>query len=249
MKIAGQGALVTGGGSGLGAATAQLLSEAGAEVVVFDRDEAAATQVADRIGGIAQIGDVTSEADLAEALDRMAAPRILVTCAGIAPAARTVGRDGAMPLAMFEQVIAVNLTGTLNAARLAAKRMAELDPLDGGDRGVIVMTASVAAYEGQIGQVAYAASKGGVAAMTLPMARDLAGQSIRVMTIAPGLFGTPMLRGLPSEVQASLSATVPYPARLGEPEEFAKTVRFCVETGYLNGSVIRLDGALRMAPR
>ena len=249
MEIPGQGALVTGGGSGLGAATAQMLCAAGAEVVIFDRDEAAAAKVAGQTGAVSHTGDVTSEADVSAALDRLSAPRILVTCAGIAPAARTVGLDGPLPLAGFEQVIAVNLTGTLNAARLAAARMADLDPLPGGDRGVIVTTASIAAYEGQVGQVAYAASKGGVAAMTLPMARDLASQSVRVMSIAPGLFGTPMLRGLPEEVQASLSATVPYPARLGEPEEYANTVRFCIENGYLNGSVIRLDGALRMAPR
>ncbi len=249
MEIAGQGALVTGGGSGLGAATARMLAAAGAEVVVFDRDAEAADMVAAEIGGAAHTGDVTAGADLAAALDRLDRPRILVCCAGIAPAARTVGRDGPMPLDGFERVIAVNLTGTLNACRLAAARMAALDPAPGGDRGVIVTTASIAAYEGQVGQVAYAASKGGVAAMALPMARDLAGHAIRVMSIAPGLFGTPMLRGLPQEVQDSLSATVPYPHRLGAPEEYAATVRFCIETGYLNGSVIRLDGALRMAPR
>lgn len=249
MDIRGQGALVTGGGSGLGAATARMLAEAGAKVVVFDRNADAATAVAEEIGGMAAVGDVGSEADLTTALDLVANLRVLVTCAGIAPAAKTVGRDGPMPLDGFEQVIKVNLTGTLNAARLAAARMAAQSPTASGDRGVIVMTASVAAFEGQVGQVAYAASKGGVASMALPLARDLAGQAVRVAAIAPGLFGTPMLRGLPQEVQDSLSATVPYPPRLGDPGEFAAAVRFLIENGYMNGEVIRLDGALRMAPR
>lgn len=249
MDISGTQALVTGGGSGLGEATARALAEAGAEVIVFDRDADKAADVAASISGRAVAGDVTSEVDVSAAIDAAHDLRICVNCAGIAPAAKTVGRDGPLPLDGFEAVIAVNLTGTLNVSRLAAARMATLDPLGCGDRGVIVNTASVAAFEGQIGQVAYAASKGGVAAMTLPMARDLASLAIRVMTIAPGLFGTPMLRGLPQAVQDSLSATVPNPARLGEPSEYAATVLHCVENGYLNGTIIRLDGALRMAPR
>ncbi len=250
MEILGQGAFVAGGGSGLGAATARELAAAGAQVVLFDRDGPAAEAVAAEIGGTAARGDVTSEADITAALDCAPSPvRIVVNCAGIAPAGRLVGREGPLPLEAFERVIAINLTGTLNVMRLAAARMVGLDELPGGGRGVMVNTASIAAYEGQIGQVAYAASKGGVAAMTLPLARELAGRGIRVNTIAPGLFRTPMLAGLPQEVQASLGAQVPYPSRLGDPAEFARTARFAVETDYLNGEVIRLDGALRMQAR
>jgi NAD(P)-dependent dehydrogenase (short-subunit alcohol dehydrogenase family) len=188
-------------------------------------------------------------AALAEARARHGVPRILVSCAGIGPAKRIVGRDGAMPLADFERVIAINLIGTFNMMRLAAADMSALAPLDEGERGVIVSTASVAAFEGQIGQAAYAASKGGVAALTMPAARELAQFGIRVMAIAPGIFATPMLRALPEEVQSSLAASVPFPKQLGKPEQFAHLVLHCVRNIYLNGEVIRLDGALRMAPR
>jgi NAD(P)-dependent dehydrogenase (short-subunit alcohol dehydrogenase family) len=253
MRIEGSGALVTGGASGLGAAVARMLAQAGAHVTILDRDGDAAGSLAAEIGGRAAAGDATSEADVARALDRTEeggeALRIAVNCAGIAPPVRLVGRDGPHPLATFEHVLAVNLTGTFNVMRLAAERILALDPLESGVRGAIVNTASVAAYEGQIGQAAYAASKGGVVAMTLPAAREFARSGLRVNAIAPGLFRTPMLAGLPEEARASLGAQVPFPARLGEPEEFAATVRFCVESDYLNGEVIRLDGALRMQPR
>lgn len=253
MRIEGSGALVTGGASGLGAAVARMLAQAGAHVTILDRDGDAAGSLAAEIGGRAAAGDVTSEADVARALDRTEeggeALRIAVNCAGIAPPVRLVGRDGPHPLGTFEHVLAVNLTGTFNVMRLAAERILALDPLESGVRGAIVNTASVAAYEGQIGQAAYAASKGGVVAMTLPAAREFARSGLRVNAIAPGLFRTPMLAGLPEDAQASLGAQVPFPARLGEPEEFAAAVRFCVENDYLNGEVMRLDGALRMQPR
>lgn len=253
MRIEGCGALVTGGASGLGAAVARMLADAGARVTVLDRDGEGAGRLAAEIGGRASAGDVTAEADVAQALDRAAEgaepPRIVVNCAGIAPPVRIVGRDGPHPLETFQQVLAVNLTGTFNVMRLAAERILTLEPREGGVRGAIVNTASVAAYEGQIGQAAYAASKGGVVAMTLPAAREFARAGLRVNAIAPGLFRTPMLAGLPDDAQASLGAQVPFPARLGEPEEFAAAVRFCVESDYLNGEVIRLDGALRMQPK
>ncbi len=206
-----------------------------------------------KIGGIAIRCDVTSADDaakaLAEAKAKHGAARILVNCAGVGPAKRIVGRDGPMPLSDFEKVIAINLVGTFNMMRLAAADMQLLEPLADGERGVIVSTASVAAYEGQIGQAAYAASKGGVAALTLPAARELSQFGIRVMAIAPGIFGTPMLRALPQAAQDSLGASVPFPKRLGEPREFAELVMTIVKSGYLNGEVIRIDGALRMAPR
>ena len=186
---------------------------------------------------------------LAEAKAKHGAARILVNCAGVGPAKRIVGRDGPMPLADFEKVIAINLVGTFNMMRLVAADMQALEPMTDGERGVIVSTASVAAYEGQIGQAAYAASKGGVAALTIPAARELAQFGIRVMAIAPGIFGTPMLRALPQAAQDSLGASVPFPKRLGEPREFAELVMTIVRNGYLNGEVIRIDGALRMAPR
>lgn len=253
MQMAGQAALVTGGGSGLGAATAAMLAEAGCRVAVLDRDAARAEEVAGRIGGLAVTCDVTDEAGAADAVAtaaaRHGAARILVNCAGIGTAARIVGRDGAMPLAAFERVIRVNLIGTFNLLRLAATGMSTLDPLADGERGVIVNTASIAAYDGQVGQAAYAASKGGIVALTLPAARELARFGVRVMTIAPGLFATPLLAELPDEVQRSLGASIPYPARLGQPAEFAALVRSCVENPFLNGETIRLDGALRMAPR
>jgi NAD(P)-dependent dehydrogenase (short-subunit alcohol dehydrogenase family) len=253
MDVNGQAALVTGGGSGLGAATAEALATAGAKVALLDVNVEAAQEVAARIGGIAVRCDVTDAdsgaAAIAEAHERHGAARILVNCAGIGPAKRIIGRDGPMPLGDYDRVIRVNLIGTFNMMRLAAADMAKLEPLADTERGVIVSTASVAAYEGQIGQAAYASSKGGVVALTLPAARELAQFGIRVMTIAPGLFLTPLLRSLPEETQASLSAAVPFPKRLGDPREFAAMVLHIVKSGYLNGEVIRLDGALRMQPR
>lgn len=253
MKIAGSSALVTGAGSGLGAATARLLACLGARVHVFDRDGAAAESVATEIGGIAIAGDVTSEEDAARAVDEAAgAPdglRILVNCAGIGTAGRVLSKNGPMPLADFERIIRVNLVGTFNMMRLAAARMAEAPEGEDGARGVIVNTASVAAFEGQIGQAAYAASKGGIVSLALPAAREFARFGIRVNTIAPGIFLTPLLRALPEEAQQSLAAAIPYPPRLGDPKEFADAVRFAIENQYLNGEVIRLDGAIRMQPR
>ena len=253
MDPKGQVALVTGGASGLGAATAEVLAAAGAKVALLDVNLDAAKEMAGKVGGIAIRCDVTSADDaakaIAEAKAKHGAARILVNCAGVGPAKRIVGRDGPMPLADFEKVIAINLIGTFNLMRLAAADMQALEPLTDGERGVIISTASVAAYEGQIGQAAYAASKGGVAALTLPAARELAQFGIRVMAIAPGIFGTPMLRALPQAAQDSLGASVPFPKRLGEPHEFAELVLTIVKSGYLNGEVIRIDGALRMAPR
>lgn len=253
MNISGHVAVVTGGGSGLGAATARTLAEAGAKVAVLDIDGTAAERVAAEVGGRGYALDVSDAAAAEAAIDdigrALGDPRVLVNCAGVAPAARIVGRDGPMPLEAFERTVRVNLVGSFNMLRLAAAAMARLDPLDDGERGVVVNTASVAAFEGQVGQAAYAASKGGVASLTLPAARELAGSGVRVVTIAPGLFGTPMLLGMPQPVQDSLAQTVPFPRRFGKPEEFAALVRHVVENPMLNGCVLRLDGALRMAPR
>ena len=253
MEIKGQAAIVTGGASGLGAATARALAAAGARVAVLDINDKAAAELAVDINGIAIACDVADAAGGETAVKRAAADhgpaRILVNCAGIGPAKRIVGKDGPMPLAEFERAIRTNLIGTFNMLRLAAAAMQSLAPLPGGDRGVIVSTASIAAFEGQVGQAAYASSKGGVAALTLPAARELAQFGIRVLAIAPGIFGTPMLKALPQEAQDSLGALVPYPKRFGEPREFAALVLHCIHNGYLNGEVIRLDGALRMAPR
>ncbi|UVC12281.1 SDR family NAD(P)-dependent oxidoreductase (plasmid) [Rhizobium sp. TH2] len=253
MKIAGSSAIVTGAGSGLGAATARLLAVLGARVHVFDRDLAAAEAVAAEIGGIAVAGDVTSEDDAAKVVNEAAnAPdglRILVNCAGIGTSGRVLSRNGPMPLADFERVIRVNLIGTFNMMRLAAARMAEAPEREDQSRGVIVNTASIAAFEGQVGQAAYAASKGGIVSMALPVAREFARFGIRVNTIAPGIFLTPLLHSLPQEAQESLVAVIPYPSRLGDPAEFADAVRFAIENNYLNGEVIRLDGATRMPPR
>jgi len=253
MEIKGQSAVVSGGASGLGAATARALGAAGAKVAVLDVNEKGAAEVATSVNGIAVACDVADPASAEAALKQAAAAhgpaRVLVNCAGIGPAKRIVGRDGAMPLADFERVIRINLIGTFNMMRLAAAAMQPLAPLADGERGVIVSTASVAAYEGQIGQSAYSSSKGGVAALTLPAAREFAAFGVRVLAIAPGIFATPMLRGLPQEVQDSLGASVPFPKRLGEPREFAALVLHCVHNSYLNGEIIRLDGALRMAPR
>jgi NAD(P)-dependent dehydrogenase (short-subunit alcohol dehydrogenase family) len=253
MEIAGSAAIVTGAASGLGAATAEHLIKAGAKVALLDINLDGASETATRIGGLPVRCDVTQDASATEALAvaraRHGAARILINCAGIGPAKRIVGRDGPMPLAEFEQAIRINLIGTFNLMRLAAADMAALEPPADGERGVIISTASVAAFEGQIGQAAYAASKGGVAALTLPAAREFAQFGIRVLAIAPGIFGTPMLRALPEAAQQSLGAAVPFPKRLGEPREFAELVLHCIRNGYLNGETIRLDGALRMAPR
>ena len=253
MDPKGHAAIVTGAASGLGAETAVALAKAGAKVACLDVNLEGATQVAGRIGGIAIQCDVTSDsgavAALKQARDKHGPARILVNCAGIGPAKRMVGRDGPMPLADFEKVIAINLIGTFNMMRLAAADMQGLEPLADQERGVIVSTASVAAYEGQIGQTAYSASKGGVAGLTIPAARELSQFGIRVMAIAPGIFATPMLKMLPQAAQDSLGASVPFPKRLGEPREYADLVLFIVRSNYLNGEVIRLDGALRMAPR
>lgn len=253
MDIKNQAAIVTGGASGLGAATARALAAAGAKVAIFDMNEKGAADIAAEIKGIAFACDVASaegaKAAIAAASTVHGPTRVLVNCAGIGPAKRIVGRDGPMPLEDYERVIRVNLIGTFNMMRLVAAAMQTAEPLAGGERGVIVSTASVAAFEGQIGQSAYSSSKGGVAALTLPAAREFSQFGIRVLAIAPGIFGTPMLKALPQESQDSLGASVPFPKRLGDPAEFAALVTHIVSNGYLNGEVIRLDGALRMAPR
>jgi NAD(P)-dependent dehydrogenase (short-subunit alcohol dehydrogenase family) len=253
MNIDGHAAIVTGGGSGLGAATATRLAAGGARVSVLDLNGEAAQTVADRIGGLALVGDVADESAMVAALARARAAhgpvRVLVNCAGIAAGRRVVGRDGPVPLADFERIIRVNLVGTFNMMRLAAAEMSTTEPLADGERGVIVSTASVAAFEGQIGQAAYSASKGGVAALTLPVARELAQHGIRVVAIAPGLFMTPMIGHLPDDLRNGLAASIPFPHRLGRPEEYAALVAHIVDNPFLNGEVIRLDGALRMAPK
>jgi NAD(P)-dependent dehydrogenase (short-subunit alcohol dehydrogenase family) len=253
MDIKGHAAVVTGGASGLGAATAADLARAGAKVACLDVNIDGARAVAEKIGGCAVVCDVTdtaqAKAALAEAKGKHGVARILINCAGIGPAKRIVGRDGPMPLGDFERVIKINLIGTFNMMRLVAADMQGMTPLADGERGVIISTASVAAFEGQIGQAAYASSKGGVAALTLPAAREFAQFGIRVNAIAPGIFHTPMLFALPEEAQKSLAASVPFPKLLGRPEQFAALARHIIENSYLNGEVIRLDGALRMAPR
>jgi len=253
MNISGISAIVTGGGSGLGEATARMLANEGAKVAIFDLNADAAERVAGEIGGIACVADVSSEESVLGALDQVekahGTARIVISCAGIGGAARIVGRDGPMPLDDFERTIRVNLIGTFNVMRLAAHRMTSLDEIDGMGRGVFVNTASFAAFEGQIGQAAYAASKGGIVSMALPAAREFARFGIRVNTIAPGIFLTPLLGTLPEEGQKALAANVMYPARLGQPEEFANAVKFCVENEYLNAEVIRLDAATRLKPK
>ena len=250
MKLSTAAAVVTGGASGLGEATARHFAEQGAIVTLFDRDAERGAAVADEIGGHFVNTDVTDEASVQAAIDtaleQMGRIDVCVNCAGIAYGIKTIGRDGPHPLDSFQRTIDINLVGTFNVSRLAAVAISRNDPESDGARGVIVNTASIAAFDGQKGQAAYAASKGGVVGMTLPMARDLASSGIRVMTIAPGIFRTPMLAGLPEDVQASLAADVPNPARLGDPSEYARLAAFIVEMGYLNGEVIRLDGALRM---
>jgi len=253
MEIEGSGALVVGGASGLGAATARALAERGARVTIADVNAEQGQALADEIGGAFVAADVTDEEQVQAAVAAAAAAtgglRISAHCAGIGFAQRTVSGRGPHPLEPFTRVIAVNLIGTFNALRLAAAAMSENEPDAGGERGVCVNTASVAAFDGQIGQAAYSASKGGVVGMTLPVARDLARFGIRVCTIAPGLFDTPLLASLPEEAREALGASIPFPARLGRPSEYAALACHIVENPMLNGEVIRLDGALRMAPK
>jgi len=253
MDIRGHAAIVTGGASGLGAATARMLAEAGAKVAILDVNQKAAAEVAIDINGIALTCDVTDSAATEKAIASAAADhgtaRVLVSCAGVGPAKRIVGRDGPMPLDDFARVVTINLIGTFNVLRLAGAAMQPLEPLTDGERGIIICTASVAAYEGQIGQAAYAASKGGVVGLVMPAAREFAQFGIRVNAIAPGIFSTPMLHALPEAAQQSLAASVPFPKLLGQPPQFAALVRHMIENRYLNGEVVRLDGALRMAPR
>ena len=254
MQIQGQAALVTGGASGLGEATARALAAQGAKVAVLDRNAELAEKVAADIGGVACPCDITDAASVQAAIDKAAAAhgpaRILMNVAGIGSAKRVVQRDGsAAPLEDFVRVININLIGSYNVSRLFAAACSKLPVLDNGERGVMMFTASVAAFDGQVGQQAYSASKAGLAGMTLPMARDLAQHAIRVCTVAPGLFATPLMKELPEAVQQSLAASIPFPPRLGKPEEFAELACHIVTNGHLNGEVIRLDGALRMAPR
>ncbi|HEY2556066.1 MAG TPA: 3-hydroxyacyl-CoA dehydrogenase [Diaminobutyricibacter sp.] len=253
MQIEGCSALVTGGASGLGNATARALTAAGASVVILDLPSSEGEKAAVALGPTARFvaADVTDEQQVQDAVDEasgLAPLRIVVNCAGIATPGKVLGRDGVLALGQFERVVRVNLIGTFNVIRLAAAAMVKTEVV-GEERGVIVNTASVAAFDGQIGQPAYSASKGGVAAMTLPIARELARDLVRVMTIAPGIFETPMMAGLPQAAQDSLAAQVPHPSRLGKPAEYAALVRHIVENPMLNGEVIRLDGAIRMQPR
>lgn len=250
MDISGKAAFVTGAASGLGAATARALAGAGAKVAIFDRNAELGEAIARELGGMffsVDVADAASaEGAVGAAVAALGTPSVLVNCAGIGTAARIVGRDGPMPLDAFQKVINVNLVGSFNMMRLCAHAMTLAEPDASGQRGVIISTASVAAFEGQIGQAAYAASKGGIVALTLPAAREFARFGIRVLAIAPGLFLTPLLAELPQEVQDGLASAIPNPARLGKPEEFAALVRAMVENDYLNGEVVRLDGALRM---
>jgi NAD(P)-dependent dehydrogenase (short-subunit alcohol dehydrogenase family) len=253
VQLQGSVALVTGGASGLGAATVRRLVAGGAKVVIVDRDAARGNALATDIGGVFVAADVTDPAQVEAAVTRAAelgSLRVAVSCAGVGWAARTLDKTGKPhDLELFKTVIGINLVGTFNVLRLAAAAIAKTEPLTGGERGVIVNTASVAAFDGQIGQIAYAASKGGVAAMTLPAARDLAPVGIRVVTLAPGIFDTPMLGTLPEDKRQALAADVVFPKRLGDPAEYGAMVAAIIETGYLNGETIRLDGALRMPPK
>jgi NAD(P)-dependent dehydrogenase (short-subunit alcohol dehydrogenase family) len=253
MQLRDQAAIVTGGASGLGAATARQLAAQGAKVAICDLNAKLAETVAAEIGGVAVVCDVSdaaaAEAAVAQAAKAHGPARVLVNCAGIGVAKRVIGREGPMVLSEFEKVIKINLIGSFNMLRLATAEMSKLEPLSSGERGVVICTASVAAYDGQIGQAAYSASKGGIVGMTLPIARELAQFGIRVMTIAPGLFLTPLLAGLPQEAQDSLAAAIPVPRRLGDADEFASLALHIVNNPYLNGEVIRLDASLRMAPR
>jgi NAD(P)-dependent dehydrogenase (short-subunit alcohol dehydrogenase family) len=251
MRIDGCSAIVTGGASGLGLATATELSKAGAHVVIADLPSSPGEERAKEIGGSFAGLDVTDETGVQQAVRAavsQAPLRIVVNCAGVGTPGRVLGKQGVLPLEAFEKVVRINLIGTFNVIRLAVAAMVDSEPVE-GERGVIVNTASVAAFDGQIGQAAYSASKGGVVGMTLPIARDLADKLIRVCTIAPGIMDTPMLAGLPEPARESLGKQVPHPARLGSPTEYAALARHIVENGYLNGEVIRLDGSIRMAPR
>jgi NAD(P)-dependent dehydrogenase (short-subunit alcohol dehydrogenase family) len=254
MLITGETVLVTGGGSGLGAATARNFAAEGARVAILDFDLERARAVASEIGAIAVQADVSDEAAVGQALDEAirqlgSVPRIVVNCAGVGFAARIVGREGKLSFDTFEKTLKVNLFGTFNVMSHAAKRLMEVEPLENGERGVIINTASVAYEDGQLGQAAYSASKGGIAAMCLPAAREFAQHGIRVMAIAPGLFRTPMMEGLPEEVSAKIAANIPFPPRLGEPEEFALLAAQIAANPYLNGTTIRLDGSVRLPPR
>ncbi|QPZ38773.1 SDR family NAD(P)-dependent oxidoreductase [Paramicrobacterium chengjingii] len=252
MTLDGTSALVTGGASGLGNATARRLSARGIHVVIVDLESSKGAEAAEAIGGEFVAADVTNPEQIQKAVDAATAHgplRTVVNCAGIAPPAKVLGKNGPLELDAFAKIIGVNLIGTFNVIRLAAAAMAQTEADDDGSRGVIVSTASVAAFDGQIGQPAYAASKGGVHSMTLPIARELARYGIRVMTIAPGIMETPMLAGLPQPAQDSLGEQVPFPSRLGRPAEYARLVEHIVDNGYLNGETIRLDGAIRMAPK
>ncbi|VTU24249.1 3-hydroxyacyl-CoA dehydrogenase [Variovorax sp. PBL-E5] len=252
MQIDGKVFIVTGGASGLGEGTARMLAANGGKVVIADMQVDKGEAVAREIGGVFVKCDVSQEADgqvAVAAAQKLGKLMGLVNCAGIAPAEKTVGKTGPHALAVFSKTVTVNLIGTFNMIRLAADAMSKNEPESTGERGVLISTASVAAYDGQIGQAAYSASKGGVVGMTLPIARDLARSGIRNMTIAPGIFGTPMLFGMPKEVQDALAASVPFPSRLGTPEDYAKLARHIIENDMLNGEVIRLDGAIRLAPR
>jgi len=252
VEIAGKVFIVTGGASGLGEGTARMLAGCGAKVVIADLQVAPGKAVAAEIGALFVECDVSKQADGMRVIERAtAAGRLfgLINCAGIAPAVKTVGKEGAHPLALFEKVVTVNLIGSFNMIRLAAEAMGRNDPELTGERGVLISTASVAAFDGQIGQAAYAASKGGVVGMTLPIARDLARVGIRNMTIAPGIFDTPMMSAMPQPVQDALAASVPFPSRLGTPADYAKLVHQIVTNEMLNGEVIRLDGAIRLGPR
>lgn len=251
MDVNGVAAIVTGAGSGLGETTARALAAAGAKVAVFDLAEEAASRVAGDIGGIACICDVSNaestEAAVAKAKAAHGAARIVVQCAGVAPPAKIVGRKGPHTLDMYNKVIGINLVGTFNVLRLAAADMLALDPIgDAAERGVIINTASIAAFEGQVGQAAYASSKAGVVGLTLPAAREFAPAGVRVFCIAPGIFKTPMMAGLPEETQKSLGAAVPFPSRLGDPQEYARLALAIIANPYMNGDVVRCDGALRM---
>jgi NAD(P)-dependent dehydrogenase (short-subunit alcohol dehydrogenase family) len=249
VQLSGIAALVAGGASGLGEATARELTERGARVTIADLNEERGGALADELGGAFVRTDVTEEEQVEAAVEAAGELRLAVNCAGIGWAERTVKKDGPAALQPFETVVRVNLIGSFNVLRLAAAAMSDGEPDDEGERGVVVMTASIAAYDGQIGQTAYAASKGGVVGLTLPAARDLAGRGIRVCTIAPGLFDTPLLAALPEEAREALGKTMPFPQRLGRPEEFARLACAIAENPMLNGEVIRLDGALRMAPK
>jgi len=253
MDVKGQAVIVTGGASGLGGATASALAAKGAKVAIFDVQDELGEKKAKELGGLyvkTNVADGASvEGSVKTVVERLGAPRVVVNCAGIGRSGRTISRTGPHDLAMFTQVIQVNLIGTFNVIRVASFAMSQSEPMDDGERGVIINTASVAAYDGQIGQAAYSASKGGVVGMTLPIARDLSSLGIRVCTIAPGLFLTPMMMGLPEEAQKSLGMQVPFPPRLGDPKEYAQLAMQIVENHMLNGEVIRLDGAIRMAPK